>query len=146
MPLLLRANVSLSFKFPQTTLPDVPASGYAFVSAINGFSSTANCSLTVCASPAGQCHFLAPNGTLTNLDRERPEMFNLPAATETQFQIAFEAGSNGDNSGCPSGNWTATREFGSGKTFWMLVTDQGVIFGEANPNKPRQGTGEFSVG
>ncbi|KAL3120593.1 hypothetical protein niasHT_007885 [Heterodera trifolii] len=124
-----------------TTLPDIPMDGRAFVSAINAFD---NCILKVCAENEKgpeNCRTLEPNQTLTNTDRKRPEMFELYGG---QRKWHFE-GEGGDCEGKQFGGEVG-QELSAGRTYWMMASRMGVLFGETETEKPTGGKGEFKVG
>uniref|UniRef100_A0A914HXL8 Prokaryotic-type class I peptide chain release factors domain-containing protein n=1 Tax=Globodera rostochiensis TaxID=31243 RepID=A0A914HXL8_GLORO len=118
-----------------TTLPDIPMEGHAFMSAMNAFD---NCTLNICAT-YGNCRTLEPNGTLTNTDRERPELFELVAGLQS-WRI------NGTGNCGAIQNMEVERMLHSGSTYWMMVGPMGILFGEADSEKPQGGMGEFRVG
>jgi hypothetical protein len=128
----------------QETLPDMPQSNHAFVSAINAFPS---CNIRVChiGSGEGQCRLLLPGQALTNSDREHREMFELPAGTHS-WQIGIEGEAKECAAAQKRGNWTAQWELQPDLTYWMLANKHGVVFANSSTTKPTDGNGEFSIG
>nr|AZA15223.1 peptide transporter family 1 [Anisakis simplex] len=120
------------------TLPEIPGPHHSTLSIINTYT---NCDLNV-TSPGLPDKFIARNSSLIdNRLTDVWQMYQLEVdggSKDVQFNFAF-AGECGMN----STSYTATVQ--GGKTFYVIVTPQGIAQGEGSLQKPTEGSGQSSM-
>ncbi|WKY16620.1 hypothetical protein Q1695_001340 [Nippostrongylus brasiliensis] len=127
------------------TLPSLPASNEAYVSMWNQLD---NC--TVHATFIDQTYTIAPNVSMIdnkkNSQAQRSVHLTAPKGS-TQWTVPVKLA----YTGCPADQYqnlpnTFDVQLKTTEIYYVAVSTNGVYQGKADPSKPTQGTGEFSLG
>ncbi|ETN86941.1 POT family protein [Necator americanus] len=126
------------------TLPSLPASNEAFVSVWNQLD---NCNVTA-TFPGHNAFTIAPN--VSNVDNRKTGEVSMhlkaPQSTKSwsvPIQLSYSGCSDDKFQNLPS---TFNAKLETKKIYYIAISPNGVYQGKADPAKPTQGTGEFSLG
>uniref|UniRef100_A0AC35FL66 Uncharacterized protein n=1 Tax=Panagrolaimus sp. PS1159 TaxID=55785 RepID=A0AC35FL66_9BILA len=131
-------NVTLLRKMVKT-LSDLPPENHAFVSVMN--------SLKPGCSVAGIGNYSFPelpynSSLINNKQTQKYEMLEIPFSNGNN-NVTFKF-----QNSCKNKNYAnefTTSEIGNKKIYNLILTELGAAMVEVNPEKPRKGTGEFSL-
>ncbi|CAJ0609747.1 unnamed protein product [Cylicocyclus nassatus] len=126
------------------TLPSLPVSDEAYVSIWNQLDS---CNVTA-TFPGFPPHTIAPNVSMIDNRNTGEASFHLKAPKSkttwsVDVQLAYSGCSADQYKNLPT-KFTTNLE--TTKIYYVAVSTNGVYQGVADPSKPTQGTGEFSLG
>uniref|UniRef100_F1KUZ0 Oligopeptide transporter 1 n=1 Tax=Ascaris suum TaxID=6253 RepID=F1KUZ0_ASCSU len=119
------------------TLPDVPNANTAFLSVINTYT---ECNITV-DTPGFAPKFILSNSSLVDDKVEkRMELYRMEAngLKDVLLNISFEGA-------CGVQQAVYTAHIEGGKSFYVIVSPQGITEGEAEWDKPTEGAGQSSM-
>ncbi|KAE9413061.1 hypothetical protein Angca_003763, partial [Angiostrongylus cantonensis] len=127
------------------TLPNLPSSDEAYVSMWNQLD---NCTVTVTFD--GHSPFtIAPN--VSNVDNREANETSMHLKAPTSSMKSWTVPVNLDYSGCSANTYkdlpkSIDVKLNTTEIYYVAISPNGVYQGAANPSKPTQGTGEFSLG